>query len=246
MIICAVIGCSNGTYRLRKWKENNCTEHGCLHDRCPCDSPFQLYPFPTMKGDPHTRLQWIKAFNRKDAKTGKNWIPNADDLICSNHFVDGKPTSSFPYPSINLGHRKDCYRRKRSAPKSRTTIDHNIKIKKLKMEKSDAVTDNKLPKPFAVEPNSTNTTPDNILSNPVIKCEDITNDQTKSTSSDKTVDSVYHDHCYTNVQQGEMCNGCLERRKIIIQQQTTIEKLNTSSKAGKEKQGKNCRFVFED
>ena len=124
--------------------------------------PFQLYPFPTIKGDLQARLQWIKAVNRKDVKTGKNWIPNADDRVCSNHFVEGKPTSSFPYPSINLGHKKDCYLRKRSAPKSRTTTtDHNIKSKKPKIEKSDIVTDNRLLNPVAVEPTCTD--PDNFL-----------------------------------------------------------------------------------
>ena len=37
---CAVNGCSNSAYKLKKWKESHNKE---------LDSPFKLFPFPTAK-----------------------------------------------------------------------------------------------------------------------------------------------------------------------------------------------------
>jgi hypothetical protein len=75
------------------------------HASCECASPFVLFPFPTEKKNPQGRLAWIKAVYRTDPNTGKNWIPTADDRICSTHFVDLKPTDANPNPTVNLGHR---------------------------------------------------------------------------------------------------------------------------------------------
>ena len=55
---------------------------------------------------------------RADAATGKNWTPGTYDRICSDDFIDGKPTAVNPYPTINLGHRGmvfllNCYIKKK-------------------------------------------------------------------------------------------------------------------------------------
>ena len=86
MRICAFEHCSNSTYQLQ----------------CGCKSPFVLFPFPTNLSDAETRRDWIRAVNRKDPKTGKNWQPTFDSRVCSCHFVDGKPSEAHPSPSINL------------------------------------------------------------------------------------------------------------------------------------------------
>ncbi len=69
---------------------------------CNCLPPFILYPFPTEKRDPQGRRKWIQLINRKDEKTGKNWIPKRFSRVCSRHFRDGKPTITCPYPSLHL------------------------------------------------------------------------------------------------------------------------------------------------
>ncbi|XP_031562136.1 uncharacterized protein LOC116297954 [Actinia tenebrosa] len=103
MRICAFQHCSSSTYHIQKWKTKECDVHlGIKHEQCDCKPPFALFPFPTAKSDAETRRDWIRAVNRKDAKTGKNWQPNFDSRVCSYHFVDGKPSEAHPSPSINL------------------------------------------------------------------------------------------------------------------------------------------------
>ena len=42
------------------------------------------------------------------------WTPGSSDLVCSLHFVDGKPTLGNPNPSINVGYEKPA---KKARPK---------------------------------------------------------------------------------------------------------------------------------
>ena len=67
MRICAVVGCSSSTYQLQKWRKGFCTSHNChrASQDCACPDLFQLYPFPTLKGDPEKRKEWVKSINRK-------------------------------------------------------------------------------------------------------------------------------------------------------------------------------------
>ena len=62
---CVVVGCSNGSYRLLKWKSLNCEKHvDVVHELCGCEPPFELFPFPTQKKDNDMRQMWIKMVNR--------------------------------------------------------------------------------------------------------------------------------------------------------------------------------------
>ena len=38
---------------------------------CTCPEPFKLYLFPTLKGDPARRTEWIESINKKPLKQGK-------------------------------------------------------------------------------------------------------------------------------------------------------------------------------
>ena len=60
---CAVKGCSNGVYQLRKWKAGHCNVHQKLRNDCSCENPFKLIPFPTVKKQPQERVIWIKLIN---------------------------------------------------------------------------------------------------------------------------------------------------------------------------------------
>ena len=104
--ICAVVGCSNNTYHLRNWKADICKQHNCHFDTslCTCDPPFELWTFPTEKKDTEGRRRWIKNINRKDPTSGKLWKPTYNHRVCSKHFIDGKPTSENPDPTLFMGH----------------------------------------------------------------------------------------------------------------------------------------------
>ena len=67
--------------------------------------PFSIcfFPVPCRDAGPTN-----KKVNRKDPKTGKNWVPKKHSRICSKHFPDGKPTKINPYPILELGYRA-CY-----------------------------------------------------------------------------------------------------------------------------------------
>ena len=100
MRICCVIGCSNSTLKLKKWQQNFCEQHNCNFGvgRCICVPPFTLHSFPNKSKDPELRAKWIKLINRKEP-TGKNWQPQKDSRICSEHFELGATV-----PSLKLGY----------------------------------------------------------------------------------------------------------------------------------------------
>ena len=104
---CVVTGCSNGAYRLKKWKEELCNEHDCKRKdlNCCCPAPFKMYPFPTKKKNPEARSSWIKLINRLEpGSKNQFFIPSKDSRVCSKHFKDGEPTEQKPYPSEYLGY----------------------------------------------------------------------------------------------------------------------------------------------
>ena len=44
-VSCTVLGCSNSTYRLKKWRKERCYEHGntdVVHKFCGCKDGFPL------------------------------------------------------------------------------------------------------------------------------------------------------------------------------------------------------------
>jgi len=127
--LCAVVGCHNSYYNLERWKQKYCDTHGSKMGigNCTCLPPFQLFPFPTERKDPEGRKIWIKYVSKKDTGTGKIWFPKEHSRICSDHFVDGKPTIEHPYPSLNVGHDITIQKKGR-----RTVLKHDLPVKKSK------------------------------------------------------------------------------------------------------------------
>jgi hypothetical protein len=75
-----------------------------------------------MRDNEHRR-RWIKAVNRK-GENGKNWEPNDNARVCSNHFSDGRPTDQNPDPTMNLGYGLLCKQTKaKKPPRPRTPIE---------------------------------------------------------------------------------------------------------------------------
>eukprot|EP00112_Aurelia_sp_Birch-Aquarium-sp1_P013366 Seg2834.5 transcript_id=Seg2834.5/GoldUCD/mRNA.D3Y31 product="hypothetical protein" pseudo=true protein_id=Seg2834.5/GoldUCD/D3Y31 len=103
---CAVVGCSSSRYNIKKWEKQDCEEHsGQKKKDCTCTPPFSLHWFPSILKDSEKRKGWIRLINRA-TKRGADWTPGQSDMVCSKHFVDGKPTPENPMPTLNLGYEK--------------------------------------------------------------------------------------------------------------------------------------------
>ena len=103
-INCAVIGCTNGSYGLDKWKQLECKTHpGQLHKVCGCEPPYTLFCFPSTKRNKEKIDKWTSLLRRRNQNFTK-WIPKKSDRVCSDHFVDKVPTIANPNPTIKMGY----------------------------------------------------------------------------------------------------------------------------------------------
>ena len=120
---CSVVGCGNSGTRIKKWMMQLCPTHQCNQGACNCPPPFIMFTFPTKMRDNERRRRWIKAVNR-NGENGKNWEPNDNACVCSNHFSDGRPTDQNPDPTMNLGYGLLCKQTKaKKPPRPRTPIE---------------------------------------------------------------------------------------------------------------------------
>lgn len=63
-----------------------------------------MFNFPTARADPESRRRWICVINRADLnKPYKLKEPGISNRVCSEHFVDGRPTKEHPDPELKLG-----------------------------------------------------------------------------------------------------------------------------------------------
>ena len=51
------------------------------------------------------REKWIGKL-RWENKDKTTWKPCDSDRVCSDHFVDGEPTVTYPFPELKLGYEK--------------------------------------------------------------------------------------------------------------------------------------------
>ena len=103
-INCAVIGCSNGSHKLDKWKQLECKTHpGQLQKVCGCEPPYMLYCFPGTKRYKEKFDKWTSLMKRQNSNFSK-WIPKKSDRVCSDHFVDTIPTEANPNPTLKMGY----------------------------------------------------------------------------------------------------------------------------------------------
>ena len=102
---CAVIACTNSSYKLKKWKKEQCSTHETPNEVCVCAPPFYLFYFPSELRNSEPRKRWIRAL-RRVGKNNKEWKPGVSDRVCSEHFMDGEPTLNNPDPSLKLGYGK--------------------------------------------------------------------------------------------------------------------------------------------
>ena len=69
---CAVINCSNSTYKLKKWKQEICSEYKDFNSSCKreefihCTLKLKLYCFPSILKNAELRNKWIRALKRQN------------------------------------------------------------------------------------------------------------------------------------------------------------------------------------
>ncbi|CAN7938085.1 unnamed protein product, partial [Ixodes hexagonus] len=94
---CSVVGFKTCGGFLKAWNGSTCEQHSLLlHQDCPCLQPYALYCFPQGEKNEETRRKWVTNLERK------NLNPSKHAKVCSIHFVDGRPTETHPYPTLNL------------------------------------------------------------------------------------------------------------------------------------------------
>ena len=114
---CAVHACRNNRKQIILWKKSMCELHGQIHDQCPCLIPNRLHVMPSKES---IRLGWIKVLNRK--KLPKKLF------VCSQHFIDGKPTDRNPYPKLKFRYKI------RATPGRRKIQRQDSAVKKRKLK----------------------------------------------------------------------------------------------------------------
>ena len=72
------------------WKQTFCELHKQKHEDRSCMIPYRLH---TMLSKESIRLQWANPLNRKS-------LPK-QVFVCSEHFLDGKPTERTPIQQFN-------------------------------------------------------------------------------------------------------------------------------------------------
>ena len=131
-VTCAVVGCTNNSTKLRKWRKQWCLTHSDItgKGKCTCAEPFTLFPFPK---DGSIREKWVQAVNRLDPVTNKRWTPDPKySRVCSTHFSESKPSVESPIPTLNLGYSvsQKSLQKPRQPPKERPLVQKRIKAQK--------------------------------------------------------------------------------------------------------------------
>ena len=100
------------------------------HENCPCEPPFCLHSFPSKMRFGELRKVWVRALNRV-TKRKTPWQPGSSDMVCSEHFVGGRPTAQNSVPTLKLGYEKPAKRVRRqlirTQPSAEPTLHVDIK-----------------------------------------------------------------------------------------------------------------------
>jgi hypothetical protein len=82
------------------------------------------------------RKAWTKLVNRQcSAKSKQIWTPDANSVVCSDHFIDGRPTICNPFPTLKLGYKLFDKPSTRKPPKSDTSQPTLTEIEHVKLIK---------------------------------------------------------------------------------------------------------------
>lgn len=226
---CAIIGCTNSTYRLKKWEESLCHEPNhivngilILKKHCGCNPPYRLYMFPSIKRNGEKRKMWVDLMKRETAQKTA-WSPGGSDRVCSDHFVDGIPTNKNPNPALKLGY--EIKERK----KRRTIVKHNFQCGNSSKD-LDLLSD-KQPEENVNEKASQ----ENLLSDAVVE-EDVE----QVVNKDESINANDPPAAVSNVSSQE-CDECFAKETLVGKQKGKINKLCKQLKQVKIAYKKECQ-----
>ena len=84
---------ANLTTPVRKCGGNYCAVVDCLRNEARDRSEgIKFFRFPKRRNMEQHEL-WVKAVNRLEPD-GKRWLPSPISVVCSDHFVQGKPSAT--------------------------------------------------------------------------------------------------------------------------------------------------------
>lgn len=207
MRCCAAVKCNNSSRHIDKWKKSICDIHKKIYSECPCAPPFTWHYFPS---NTELRNAWVQKVRRNH--NGKPWQPKSrESVLCSLHFVEGKPTERYPIPWLNLGYNAGTPKPTRKIVQKRVnTPSHGPPFKKVKSSLGSI-------------PSSVDTVGSNNL-----LCVENDGDIGTVENADILKDHDYQFKC--NSQNGETsvvceCGGCKEKQFVILHLQSKIEEL---------------------
>ncbi|KAK3105808.1 hypothetical protein FSP39_006157 [Pinctada imbricata] len=131
---CAFNSCTNNSTKIIMWKKQFCEVHNITYGlgSCICEPPFYIYPFPTERKDNYSRQKWASIVNRKNGS--ENWKPKEDSRVCSEHFMEGRPTAANPYQTLKLGYTPHKPITSRPPPKEMSAISLRNPTKRKRLE----------------------------------------------------------------------------------------------------------------
>lgn len=213
---CAVIGCSNSTYKLKKWRDQPCEKHNQPNKRSCCPPPFRLYCFPSKLKKSLERQKWVNLLKREN-RNKTVWDPCESDRICSEHFVDKEPTLANPVPTINLGYELPPTKKPRRTLYRHSATEKPCSSKYFKEETSIDITDEVLdmpPPPDLDDDRLPSSSPSPLLSE-APKLSSPLSALASPTSSE---------HCYVSAPGQKKCMSCEDKSNFIS---SLVRKVNS-------------------
>ena len=211
---CAVIGCSNSTYRLNKWKKSVCEQHApATKNDCVCAVPFKLFCFPSTLRNSRDRSKWVKLLRREIP--GKKWEPCDSDRVCSMHFVNNEPTAEHPDPTENLGYENI------SRSNSRRTLYKHPPPQK------------DVPEPSASEYNDNTTTDVFMDDNDEVNHQVFSSPSLPLAAALPFVSPALSEHSYARTPLTKPCESCVDKSNLISSLVGKINKLSIKQKRSK-------------
>ena len=129
---CAIINCSNSTYKLKKWRQENCYElndfYSCckLEDCIHCIPPFKLYCFPSLLRNAELRNKWIRALKKQNwEETILKWQGFLYPFVGSDY----EANSALAFSALYLGYKVE--EKKASSTLIRQPLPKKVKLKKM-------------------------------------------------------------------------------------------------------------------
>ena len=204
---CDVIGCTNSTCRLNKWKKEVCNEHEQIICRKECslsEKPFLLYKLPAAKQKNKERQLCIKALRRefinRNYGSQQVVIGYAPYTLLMEFLQLQNPT-----PTLRLGNELEAKKSRRNLFK------HPAPIKKQKLDQ------------IAATNSSTFIT---LASEQPPYSKDVSTDLDRENNlqlANVLFFSPVSDHPYCSIQSSKVCKVCVDKNNLI---ESLVSKVN--------------------